>query len=87
MQFQCISAFHRAVAGRLPDRLQTEWRWTVRFGADRCKSLRHFLVPERTSRGTIGSKRFHPLRKPAYRSGWGMLVAMRVALSPSVADP
>ena len=55
-----------------------QWPWPLCFGADRCKSLRQFLVPERTSRGTIGSKRFHPLRKPADRPGWGMLVAMRV---------
>ena len=84
---QCIQAFHGAVAVRPPDWLRTQWPWTVRFGADRCKSLRHFPMLERSSRGTIGSKRFQPLRKPAYSSGWGMLVAMRAALSPSVADP
>jgi hypothetical protein len=30
---------------RVPDWLRTQWPWTVRFGADRCKSLLHFLVP------------------------------------------
>jgi hypothetical protein len=67
---------------RPPDWLRTQWPWTMRFGADRCKSLRRFLVPRADPRGTLGSKRIHPLRMPPHRSGCGMLVAMRVQSAP-----
>ena len=30
---------------RLPDWLRTQWPRTMHFGADRCRSLRNFLVP------------------------------------------
>jgi len=55
-QFQSIPAFHRPSQVRPPGWLRMQWPWPLCFGADRCKSLRQFLVPERTSRGTIGSK-------------------------------
>jgi hypothetical protein len=75
VQFQCIPAFHRAVAGATA-RLASRHRRcvSVQTVASRCVTSQ---CPERTSRGTIGSKRFRPLRKPAYRIGWGMLVGMR----------
>jgi hypothetical protein len=28
---------------RPPDWLRAQWPWTTRFGANRCKSVRHFL--------------------------------------------
>ena len=56
---------------RLPDRLRTQWTmggaFRCRFVASRCVASE---CPERTSRGTIGSKQFHPLRKLTYRTGW-----------------
>jgi hypothetical protein len=106
VQFQCIPAFHRAVAGA-----------TARLAADavaiddafRCRSLQVVASltsacnptgthgaggelrlavralegqvaaqrSERTSRRTIGSKRFYPLPKSASRSASSMLVRMR----------
>src|SRR2546423_15234378 len=49
------------------------------LGAERCKAV---APPYRrlgqSSRGTIGSRRFHLLRKAAYRSDGSMLLTMRV---------
>jgi hypothetical protein len=47
---------------------------SVQTVASRCVTS---TCPEQTSRGTTGSKRFHPLRRPPYRTAWGMLVAMQ----------
>jgi len=53
-------------------------RCVIRWGADRCKALRHRTGRlGQSSRGTIGSRRFHPLRKAAYRSDGSMLPTMR----------
>src|SRR5438105_15307171 len=47
-----------------------------------CRALQGGAPPYgrlgQSSRGTIGSRRFHPLRKAAYRSDGSMLLPMRV---------
>src|SRR5207253_9437140 len=49
--------------------------------AFRCRPLQGVALLcwrlERSPRGTVGSRRFHPLRKSAYRTEWGTLVTMR----------
>src|SRR5437016_9296564 len=58
------------------------WAWCSRraraFG---CRALQGVAPPYgrlgQSSRGTIGSRRFHPLRKAAYRSDGSMLLTMR----------
>ena len=68
VQFQCIPVFHTGVAGTTARLAADE---AAMDGAFRCRPLQvvaSLPSAERTSRATICSKRFHPLRKPAYRN-------------------
>lgn len=77
VRFQCIPVGLRRVVAGATARLAADS--VAVDGAFRCRPLQVVVSPpERTSRETIRSKRFHPLRKPADRSRWNMLVAVRV---------
>jgi hypothetical protein len=72
---------------RPPDRPRTQWPWTMRFGADRCKSLRHFLVPRADFAWDTRVQAISSAVKAGIPVGLGHARGYASALSPSVADP
>jgi len=72
---------------RPPDWLRTRWPWTMRFGADRCKSLRHFLVPRADFAWDNRVQAIPSAAKAGIPVRLGHARSYASALSPSVADP
>jgi hypothetical protein len=72
---------------RLPDWLRTQWPRTMRFGADRCKSLRHFLLPRADFAWTNRLQAISSAAKGGIPVRLEHARGYASALGPSVADP
>jgi hypothetical protein len=80
-------AFHRAVARATARLAANAVPWTMRFGADRCKRLRHFLVPRADFAWNSRVQAISPAAKVGIPDRLGHARGHASALSPSVADP
>jgi hypothetical protein len=72
---------------RPPDSLRTQRLWTMHFGADRCKWLRHFLVPRADFAWDNRVQVISSAAKASIPDRLGHARGYASALSPSAVDP
>jgi hypothetical protein len=85
VRFQCIPTGPSQV--RPPDWLRTQRLWTMHFGADRCKWLRHFLVPRADFAWDNRVQVISSAAKAGIPDRLGHARGYASALSPSAVDP